>query len=143
MSIPNGSPPPGSTRPPAGPVVASKFRSPDVASGMGRTSPVSVAPHPRHPASDSRAIPRVELQIDELMLDGFPASDRHRIAEALQAELTQLLSNGDFSRFRSLEIETLPAGSITANRAGRPGSAGAIGRDAARIIYDALTAPRE
>jgi hypothetical protein len=35
---------------------------------------------------------RIELHVDELVLHGFPPGDKHRIADALQAELHRLLA---------------------------------------------------
>lgn len=35
----------------------------------------------------------IELFIDELVLHGFPAGDRYRIAEAVQSELSQLIAD--------------------------------------------------
>ena len=36
----------------------------------------------------------VKLRINELVLNGFPPQDRQRIAQAVQQELTRLLSRG-------------------------------------------------
>ncbi|MBW4686853.1 MAG: hypothetical protein KME40_17540 [Komarekiella atlantica HA4396-MV6] len=36
----------------------------------------------------------LELHIEELILHGFPASDRHRIGAAVQQELTRLFTQG-------------------------------------------------
>jgi hypothetical protein len=36
--------------------------------------------------------PNVELYIEELVLHGFSPSDRYRIAEAVQSELTRLIT---------------------------------------------------
>ena len=36
--------------------------------------------------------PRVDIYIDKLVLHGFAASQRHHIADAVQAELTRLFS---------------------------------------------------
>ena len=35
----------------------------------------------------------VRLHIEELVLEGFPPGDRHRIAEAVQAELARLFAD--------------------------------------------------
>ena len=35
---------------------------------------------------------RIDLHIEELVLDGFPPGDRHRIGAALERELARLLS---------------------------------------------------
>jgi hypothetical protein len=37
-------------------------------------------------------VKRIEVEIGELMLEGFPAGERHRIAESMAAELGRLLS---------------------------------------------------
>jgi hypothetical protein len=39
------------------------------------------------------AQPSIELRIEELVLHGFSPGDRHRIAEAVQWELTRLLAD--------------------------------------------------
>jgi hypothetical protein len=56
----------------------------------------------------------VELHIEELVLHGFEPRDRHRIAEALQQELTRLFTDGgvpaSFGEHR--EISRVDAGAF-------------------------------
>jgi hypothetical protein len=83
----------------------------------------------------SPASSRVTLSIDEVVLRGFPPIDRHRVGDAMAAELTRLLGEGG-----------LPAG--TAGRAVAmapltmrlPADAGpeAVGREIARTLHAGL-----
>ena len=78
----------------------------------------------------------VRLHIEELVLEGFPPGDRHRIAEAVQAELARLFGTQGVP-------STLPAlpdmGRLRTEVGGlhptRPERSGA---DIARAVYDAL-----
>jgi hypothetical protein len=80
---------------------------------------------------------KVTLQIDELVLDGFPAADRHRIADAVERELGRLLaerglpqswsSGGATDRVDAGEIAPAPDGRAT------------TGHDIARALYRGFT----
>jgi len=41
--------------------------------------------------NDTRRNPSIKLHIEDLVLHGFPAQDRERVARSLQQELTRLL----------------------------------------------------
>ena len=80
---------------------------------------------------------KVTLHIDELVLDGFPAADRHRIADAVERELGRLLaergvppswsSGGTTDRLNAGEIAPAPDGKAT------------TGSDIARALYRGFT----
>jgi hypothetical protein len=57
----------------------------------------------------------IEVQIDELILHGFNAADRHRIGDAFRIELAKLLGTEQIARSiaQSASIERLDGGSIT------------------------------
>lgn len=77
---------------------------------------------------------RVELRIEELVLDGFAPQDRYAIGDALERELMRLLAEEGTpaALSRSGEIERIDSGDFTA----RPGAAPAsIGVQAAQAIY--------
>ncbi len=67
----------------------------------------------------------IEVQIDELVLRGFPASTRFRIAAALQSELAQLLQRGKTAGNRR-------PGPV---RLSSDASPKAIGRELARSVH--------
>jgi hypothetical protein len=85
--------------------------------------------------------PSVHVQIDELVLHGFAPADRHRIADAVQSELTHLFAEqgvspalrqgGEASRLKAAAIGVTPT---------MP--AGAIGTQVARSVYGSLN-PKE
>ena len=75
-------------------------------------------------------VKRVELTIGELVLEGFPASDRYRIAESMAAELGRLLSE-----------RGSPAGATSRDEifaANVPAHAGDVGEQVAQAIYGGL-----
>ncbi len=81
--------------------------------------------------------PRLELHIEELVLEGFSPGDRFRIGEALQMELTRLLEErgvpGSFAS--GGEIDKINGGSFEV----APGSrAEKIGAKVARAVYGGL-----
>jgi hypothetical protein len=80
----------------------------------------------------------VELHIDELILHGFPARDRHRIAAALERELSRLIAHGDLAHLpaSSIQLDRLDAGSFHFDPAARPGH---IGRTVAQRVYRQLS----
>ena len=81
--------------------------------------------------------PNVELHIEELVLHGFAASDRHAIATAVEAELGRLLA-----------VEGLPASFEAAGMVGRvdapsfevtrDSAPSQLGQDIARSVYRGL-----
>ena len=78
----------------------------------------------------------VELHIEELMLHGFEARDRRRIAEAVQMELTRLIGEGGLrGSGESLVIERVNAGEFRVKAGAKPHAAGT---QIARSIYGSL-----
>jgi len=79
----------------------------------------------------------VELHIEELVLHGFAAHDRHRIAAAMEVELTRLLSaemkKGSLAK--AAEIGNLNAGAIEVKAGSRPQDAGT---QIARAVFRGL-----
>jgi len=75
----------------------------------------------------------IEIHIEELILEGFPAGDRHSIGEAIGRELTRLLGEQDVPSVfsRSGEFGRLDGGSFKV----APGTNGeAVGRQVAQTI---------
>jgi hypothetical protein len=87
----------------------------------------------------TRPAPRVELVVDELLLTGFPASERHAIGDTFSCELEGMLSGADprVTFQHSAELPTLDAGSIALPWQHRPGS---VGAQVAQAVYGSLTA---
>ncbi len=81
--------------------------------------------------------PRVELNIDELVLEGFSPGDRYRIGEALEKELTRLLEVRGVpeSLTSGGEIEKINGGSFEVAPGAR---AERIGSQVARAVYGGL-----
>jgi hypothetical protein len=80
---------------------------------------------------------RVRLHIGELVLDGFPAADRYRIADALEHELARLLAEESTpaALTEGRGAAELDAGAFTV----APGSGPeAIGSQIGRAIYRRL-----
>ncbi|HSB10230.1 MAG TPA: hypothetical protein VLM38_12155 [Blastocatellia bacterium] len=80
----------------------------------------------------------IELHIEELVLQGFPAGDRYRIADGLQLELTRLLTEENFSlrialdtRIESLDVEVV--------RVISESKSGLIGGQLAHALFGGLT----
>lgn len=81
--------------------------------------------------------PRVELHIEELVLEGFSPGDRYRIGAAVEAELARLLEErgvpGSLKSGR--EIEGINGGSFEV----APGSrAETVGSQVAKAVYGGL-----
>jgi hypothetical protein len=80
---------------------------------------------------------KVELHIDELVLEGFFAEDRYRIGEALEKELTRLFEEkgvpGSLTSER--EIEAIKGGSFEAAPGAR---AERVGTQVAGAVYGGL-----
>jgi hypothetical protein len=78
---------------------------------------------------------RIELEIGELVLQGFPAVHRHRVSDALRAELERLLAKLGHSLTREeVTLERLDAGSIRVSAEARPE---AVGSAVARAVFAA------
>lgn len=77
---------------------------------------------------------RVDLRIDELVLDGVAARDRHRVADAIERELARLIADrGLPPALRSADEPRAPAIVVTAGA--RPDD---LGKSVAAAIYGAL-----
>jgi hypothetical protein len=79
----------------------------------------------------------VELHIEELVLNGFAHNDRYRIGEALEQELTRLLSEeGTPIAFtQAVNVASLNGGAIDLDPGSNPEAAGI---QLARAIYGGL-----
>jgi hypothetical protein len=82
---------------------------------------------------------RVEVAIDELVLEGFPASERRAIGDALSAGLERLFGEADIRRSfrRDIELPVLPAGRVPLPDRSGPA---AVGEGVARAVYAGLNA---
>lgn len=69
----------------------------------------------------------IHLHIEELVLHGFPSADRHRIGEAVQRELTRLLTEEATppALTRNAELDRLNAGTFQITASPRPEATGA------------------
>ena len=84
------------------------------------------------------ATPDIELHIEELVLHGFPAGDRHRIAAAVETELARLLAQSGAAALpgSSLELDRLDAGAFQVEPGTRPHT---VGRQAAQRLFSQLS----
>lgn len=82
--------------------------------------------------------PSIELEIEQLVLDGFSVADRHRIGQAVQQELSRLLAEGGLplSLTGNLELTHLDGGVF---EAGQGAAAETIGSSVAQSLYATLT----
>jgi hypothetical protein len=81
--------------------------------------------------------PNVEIQIDELILRGFPAADRYAIGDALSQELSQLVSHAAPDAFaREIDLPSYRAGEISLPPQARPDT---IGANVAQTVHAGLT----
>jgi len=69
----------------------------------------------------------LHVHIEELVLHGFAAADRARVAEAVQSELVRLFTEGGVppALARGGSVDRLDAGSFQADASGRGGVTGA------------------
>ena len=81
--------------------------------------------------------PRIELRIEELVLHGVDAADRHRIGDAVERELVRLLAQGPWSLHLSTggDIDRIEGRS---HRLTGRASPTAVGTAAARAIHDGM-----
>lgn len=81
--------------------------------------------------------PAVELHIDELVLHGFKPADRRRIGEAVERELTRLLSEHGIDGISDdVQISRLEGRDITLTPVGRAETTGA---EIARSVYGSIS----
>jgi len=80
----------------------------------------------------------LELEIEGLVLDGFPAADRDRVARAMQRELERLFAErGVPASFESgADVACVDGGSFEAAPNSSPG---AIGAQVARALYGEMS----
>jgi hypothetical protein len=78
--------------------------------------------------------PSIELQIEELVLDGFPPSDRYPIGEAVERQLAQLLGEQGIPSSLLLESATDEIRGATF-KTPQNAKARAIGRQIAQAVY--------
>lgn len=76
----------------------------------------------------------INLHIEKLVLHGFASTDRHRIAEAVQRELTRLFTEGPTPTGLTSSSSTaaLNAGSFQLPPSSRPET---IGAEVARAVF--------
>ncbi len=79
---------------------------------------------------------RVELHIDELVLDGFALGDRGRIGDAVETELARLFGQQGVRAAASKQVPALDAGSFRVDASRKPEM---IGRQVARQIHQAVS----
>jgi hypothetical protein len=94
----------------------------------------------RRQRSELNSQPSVELQIEELVLHGFPPSDRYLIGEAVEQELTQLI--GEQGIPGSLRVEKALheiRGAIFSSMPNEKPHA--IGRQIAQAVYRGFSQP--
>lgn len=79
----------------------------------------------------------LELEIEELLLDGFPGMDKDRVARALQMELERLIAEEGIpaSIQAGGDIARLDGGSF---QAAKGASAEQIGAHVARAVYGGM-----
>jgi len=85
-----------------------------------------------------RAAPRVQVEIDELVLHGFAASEGRAVGDALSGELERMLAQTNFRRAfdRGRDLPILDAGRLTLPAQARPA---AVGAQVARAVYAGLS----
>ncbi len=68
----------------------------------------------------------IDLHIEELVLHGFAATDRHRIAEAVQLELSRLMTaEGQANFLKSpLSLERIDGGAFKVQAGAKPDTTG-------------------
>ena len=81
--------------------------------------------------------PDIEIHIGELVLEGFSAHDRYRIAGAIEKELRRLIREKGFPGMHSdnANLEAVNAGTIMS---GTNAKAGTVGFNVANSVYKVL-----
>ena len=87
--------------------------------------------------NDWKTLSPIEVQIDELVLRGFPTSDRYRISEAVETELASLFATHRLpeSLKRNGFITSINAGSIQIQPQAR---AAVVGSTIAQAVFGGL-----
>lgn len=80
---------------------------------------------------------KIDLHIEELVLEGFPKGDRHRIGAAVEAELARLLSEQGLPQGlgQGLDVPRIDGGSFEMARGMR---AEGVGRQVAGAVYGGM-----
>jgi len=105
---------------------------------------IDIAPHPAvdpafsNPQTANRNPHSITLHIDELILHGFAASDRHGISESIERELGRLLEQKNFSPLPAddIDIEQIDGGSFQLQSGSR---AAVTGAHIASAVYSAAS----
>ena len=87
------------------------------------------------PAQSAAAPPGIDLRIEQLVVDGLPASHRDRFGNALQVELERLLAERGMAPAADLDIGQLMAGNVLQAAPIRPES---FGRQVAEAIHGGI-----
>lgn len=76
----------------------------------------------------------VDVRIEELVLEGFPPGNRHRIGAAVERELTRLLAERGLppGLAQGAEVPHLDGGSVEMNRTATPEG---VGGQVAKAVY--------
>jgi hypothetical protein len=77
----------------------------------------------------------IEVVIDELVLHGFAPGERHAIGEAIERELTQLLTAQAIAPAADIQIDRVSAAPMRMRRGAR---AGEVGAQIARAVHAGL-----
>ncbi len=88
--------------------------------------------------------PAIQLHIEELVLHGFPAGERHRIAAAMEQELSRLMAAQELAGVRqSLDLERVQGGAMRVAAGQKPHTTGVqIGRSVFRNLKQQTRAAR-
>jgi hypothetical protein len=80
---------------------------------------------------------KIDLHIEELVLEGFRPTDRHRIGAAVESELARLLAERGLppGLAQGADLPRLDVGSFTAKPGARPE---AMGAQVAGAVYGGL-----
>lgn len=80
----------------------------------------------------------IDLRIDELILHGFAARDRHRIAAAIELELSRLIAEQGMQNWHTMSanLDHLDAGSFQLTAGARPQI---VGQHVAQHIFRQLS----
>ena len=88
---------------------------------------------------------RMEVHIEELVLEGFEARDRHRMRDAVERELRRLLADGRGSVWqrltRNIEVPELGARFTLPAAATPEGKGGLVARAVHEAVGRAAAAP--
>jgi hypothetical protein len=77
----------------------------------------------------------IHLQIEELVLHGFAPGDKHAIGEAVERELTRLISEQPLSPRENISSDRIDVGSFQIKKSAQPTQ---IGEQIAGAIHGGL-----